>query len=208
MTIVTNMGRFTLKSLPQDISNSASLWNLLTDVDARIDTELNILKNMDDWMLDAWNMVELEQKLEKFLQFADKKTLKLKTKTFVIGSKVEFGGSVLTVEKVKNQELILPRRIKAFEELCRPENKEEPISHPTKCCICAFFIQKPTKEGEELKARLIRYLKKINPDLVRLGNPSDGSSHILRRLEQDDVLFGAIELSSGYHQVSTHLDSN
>ena len=106
MTIVTNIGRFTLKSLPQDISNSASLWNLLTDVDARIDTELNIVKNMDDWMLDAWNMVELEQKLEKFLQFADKKTPKLKTKKFVIGSEVEFGGSVLTVEKVKNQELI------------------------------------------------------------------------------------------------------
>ena len=63
MAIVTNMGRFTLKSLPQGISNSAALWNLLTDGDARIDSELNIVKNMDDWMLHARNMVELEKKL-------------------------------------------------------------------------------------------------------------------------------------------------
>ena len=103
MTIVTNMGRFTFKSLPQGISNSASLWNILTDGDARIDTELNIVKNMDDWMLHARNMIELEQKLEKFLQFAATKSLKLKTKKFFIGSEVEFGGLVLTVEKVKNQ---------------------------------------------------------------------------------------------------------
>ena len=106
LTIVTNMGRFTFKSLPQGISNSAALWNLLTDVDARIDMELNIVKNMDDWMLHARNMVGLEQKLEKFLKLAAKKNLKFKTKKFVIGSEVEFGGSVLTVEKVKNQEPI------------------------------------------------------------------------------------------------------
>ena len=80
MTIVTNMGRFTFKSLPQGISNSAALWNLLTDGDDRIDSELNIVKNMDDWMLHARNMVELEKKLKKFLQLAAKKNLKLQTK--------------------------------------------------------------------------------------------------------------------------------
>ena len=56
-------------------------------------------------MLYAKNMVELEEKLGKFLQFAAKKNLKLKTKKFVIGSEVEFGRSVLTVEKVKNRNL-------------------------------------------------------------------------------------------------------
>ena len=58
-TIVTNMDRFTFKSLPQGISNAASLWNILTDGDARIDTDLNLIKNMDDWMLHARNLVEL-----------------------------------------------------------------------------------------------------------------------------------------------------
>ena len=105
LTIVTNMGRFTFKSLPQDMSNAASLWNILTDDDARIDTDLNLIKNMDDWMLHARNLVELEQKLEKFLQFAASKNLKLKTKKFIVGSEVEFGGSVFTLERVKNQDL-------------------------------------------------------------------------------------------------------
>ena len=60
-------------------------------------------------------------KLEKFFQFAAKQNLKRNTKKFLIGSQVEFGGSVLTVEKVKNQELIFItvkiKRIKVFEEL-------------------------------------------------------------------------------------------
>ena len=93
----------------------------MADGNARIGNELNIVKNTANWLLYAKDMVELEEKLAKFLQFAEKKNLKLKTKKFVIGSEVEFGGSVLTVEKVKNQELkfITPegRRIKAFEEL-------------------------------------------------------------------------------------------
>ena len=38
LTIFTNMGKFTFKSLTQGISNSAALWNLLTDGDARIDS--------------------------------------------------------------------------------------------------------------------------------------------------------------------------
>ena len=79
------------------------------------------MKNMDDWMLYARDMVKLEEKLEKFLEFAAKKNLKLKTKKFEIGSQVEFGGSVLTVVRVKNQELIFitpkGKRTKAFKEL-------------------------------------------------------------------------------------------
>ena len=42
---------------------------------------------------------------------------------------MEFGGSVLTMEKVKNQDLIFiapeGKSIKAFEELCRPETKRD-----------------------------------------------------------------------------------
>ena len=37
-------------------------------------------------------MDELEEKLEKFFQFAAKKNMKLKTKEFVIRSQVEFRG--------------------------------------------------------------------------------------------------------------------
>ena len=87
------------------------------------------MKNMDDWVLHARNLDELEEKLEKFSQFAAKKNLKLKTKKFVIGSEAVFGRSVLTVDKVKNLELrfITPKgeRIRAFEELREPQNKKD-----------------------------------------------------------------------------------
>ena len=56
------MGRFTFKSLPQGIASAASLWNTLTDGNARIEADLNLIKNMDDWMLHARNLVEFEQK--------------------------------------------------------------------------------------------------------------------------------------------------
>ena len=53
------------------------------------------------------NRKELQDKLEKFLSFAAEKNLKLKTKKFNIGYQVEFGGSVLTGEKVENVDLVL-----------------------------------------------------------------------------------------------------
>ena len=65
----------------------------------------------------------------KFLKFADIKNLKLKKKKFVIGSELEFGGSILIMEKVKNEELIFiapkSKRIQAFAELRKPQNKRD-----------------------------------------------------------------------------------
>ena len=46
----------------------------MTDRDSKIDSQLIIVKNMDDWVLYARDMNENEEKLEKFLQFAAKKT--------------------------------------------------------------------------------------------------------------------------------------
>ena len=48
LTIVTKMGRFTFKCLPQGIASAASLWNILIDGNSRIDSTLNLIKNMDD----------------------------------------------------------------------------------------------------------------------------------------------------------------
>ena len=55
-------------------------------------------------MLQARTLEELEQKFVKFLEFAASKNLKMKK--FMVGSEVEFGGSLITVEKVQNQDLI------------------------------------------------------------------------------------------------------
>ena len=109
LTITTNMERFTFKSLPQGICNSADLWNLMTDGNSRIDSELNLEKNMDDWMLYARDLVKLKEKLEKFLQFAAKKNLKLKTKKFVLALSWSLGGLSLLWrrQRIRNTRLSL-----------------------------------------------------------------------------------------------------
>ena len=92
LTIVTNAGRFSYNVLPQGVCNSSALWNILTDGNSRIDSELQILKNMDDFMLFGRSLEELEEKIEKFMEFAKEKNLKLNPRKFFISEEVEFGG--------------------------------------------------------------------------------------------------------------------
>ena len=62
--------------------------------------------------------------LEKFMEFAKNKNLKLSPKKFFISEEVEFGGSTGSAEKCKNEDLIFispkNKRIKSFEELRKP----------------------------------------------------------------------------------------
>ena len=79
--------------------NSSALWNILTDGDARLNSDLAILKNMDDFLLYGVTLEDLEQKLIKFMEFAKSKNLKLNPKKFFVSEEVEFGGSTVTAEK-------------------------------------------------------------------------------------------------------------
>ena len=64
------MGRSSFTVTPQGVCNSSSLWNILTDGNSRIDSQLNISKNMDDFMLYGKDEAKLEQKLEHFMKYA------------------------------------------------------------------------------------------------------------------------------------------
>ena len=50
-------------------------------------------------------------------------------------------------------------------------------------------------------------LRRVNPNLKRVGTPLDGSSHILKRLEPEETVFASVDMSSGYHQVTIDEDS-
>ena len=50
-------------------------------------------------------------------------------------------------------------------------------------------------------------LRRVNINTERVGTPLDGSSHILKRLEPDETMFASVDMSSGYHQVAIHEDS-
>ena len=51
LIIVTNMGRLSFTVMPQCVCNRSALWNILTNGDSRTDFDLNIIKNMDDFLL-------------------------------------------------------------------------------------------------------------------------------------------------------------
>ena len=67
LTIVTNKGRFSFMVMAQVVCNSSALWNSLTDGNRRIDSDLNIIKNMDDSMLYGKDEADLETKWERFM---------------------------------------------------------------------------------------------------------------------------------------------
>ena len=78
----------------------------------------------------------------------------------------------------------------------------EEVAHATKWCCKAFFVQKPSPPGSEPSVRMVTNFKPVNKVVDTVGYPMDGSSHILKRLEAEDVCFGVIDLTQGYHQVA------
>ena len=128
LTIVTQMGRFSYTVTPQGVCSSSDLFNYLTDGTCRFD-DTGTLKNMDDWLIFAPNLEELEKKIVKLMKFCEDKNLKLNPSKLCIGEEVEFGGSIISAEVVKQEDVIFiapkSKRIKAFEELRKPTCKKE-----------------------------------------------------------------------------------
>ena len=86
---------------PKGICNSSAIRNILTDGNSRLDSELAILKNMDNFLLYRRTLEDLKKKLEKFMEFAEKKKLKLNPKKFFLSEEVEFGGSTVSALKTR-----------------------------------------------------------------------------------------------------------
>ena len=84
---------------------------------------------MDDLLFYHSTLEGVMKELEKFLVFCKEKNLKLKPSKFCVGEEVEFGGALITSETVgsKNVVNILPKnqRVKAFQNLKRPQTKKE-----------------------------------------------------------------------------------
>ena len=99
-----------MKVLAKGISSARDIFNLLTDGDIRLDSQM--LKNMDNLLILGDPLLEINRKNEHFWRLAKKKNLKLKTFKFRISEKVKFGGSVVSEDVVN----ILSKngRIKAF----------------------------------------------------------------------------------------------
>ena len=128
LTIVTQQGRFAYTVTPQGVCSSSDLFNLLTDGQVRYDGT-GTLKNMDDWLIFGKTLEELQDKLNNLMEFCKLKNLKLNPSKLLISEEVEFGGSVISAETVKQEEIIFigpkDKRIRAFQELKKPTSKKE-----------------------------------------------------------------------------------
>ena len=80
----------------------------------------------------------------------------------------------------------------------------EEVTHPTRFCSKGFFVQNPGSPDSDPSMRLVTNFKPVNQIVDTVGCPMDGSTHILRRLEADNVCFGVVDLTQGYHQVGVH----
>ena len=63
-----------------------------------------------------------------------------------------------------------------------------------------MFVPKHTKEGEEIKVRLVSDHKGLNKKLKRSLYPNESSQSLLKRLNSKHKYFAVIDFSSGYHQ--------
>ena len=81
----------------------------------------------------------------------------------------------------------------------------EEFKRSTKYCSRAFFVAKPNSEN--LKARMVSDFREVNHILNRPGYAMEGSSLILKRLNQDEAFFCTLDLSSGYHQIELEEES-
>ena len=128
LTIVTQQGRFKYTVTPQGVCSSSDLFNMLTDGSSRYDST-QCLKNMDDWLLHAPTLANLEEKITQLMLFCKDKNLKLNPSKLRVAEQVEFGGTVISHEIVRKESVVFiepkAKRILAFEELKRPSTKKE-----------------------------------------------------------------------------------
>ena len=117
LVIFTPMRHFKFTVLAQGVCSSSDIFNYLTDCSMRYDSSGSI-KNMDDVLLYGRTIKELQRKLENFLGFCKENNLKLKPSKLNISEQVEFDGTLISSEIVKNEQVVfvLPKdnRIQAF----------------------------------------------------------------------------------------------
>ena len=86
--------------------SSQDLFNLITDGSTKIDGEFNVLKNVDDLCVYSDTLEGLEKQIEKLLMMCRSINLKLSPSKFKLSTAVKFGGTVISSQKIKNNQII------------------------------------------------------------------------------------------------------
>merc|ERR1711888_340614 len=129
LNITTYMGNYCLKVLGQGLCSSQDLFNYLTRGSIITDKEFNVMKNVDDFMIYASTLKELEFQINKLRVMCNKMNLKLSPAKFKISNAVKFGGTIISSKKIKDGHEIFmdppDQRVVAVTEMPNPKSKKE-----------------------------------------------------------------------------------
>ena len=129
LNISTSMGNYCLKVLGQGLCSSQDLFNYLTRGSIMTDRDFNIVKSVDDFMLFASTLKDLEIQINKLMFMCAKMNLKLSPSKFRISNAVKFRGTIISSEKIQNGHVIFmdppDQRIVAVTEMHSPKTKKD-----------------------------------------------------------------------------------
>ena len=106
LNITTSFGNYCLKVLGQGLCSSQDLFNYLTRGTTLTDTDFQCVKNVDDFMIWAATLEELEVQINKLMAMCKKMNLKLSPAKFKISDSVKFGGTIISSKKIKDGHVI------------------------------------------------------------------------------------------------------
>ena len=113
-TIVTEAARYYYNTVSQGITISSDYWNMITDGPSHLDSQLRLHKNVDDWLVRAFDLQDLENKQTHLLKFCHK---------------VELGGCLLNAQTLQSGNSVFLEpwegRVTAFQELTKPQTKND-----------------------------------------------------------------------------------
>ena len=158
--------------LGQGICSSQDFFNYIIDGQTKLDEEFNVLKNIDDFLLFSETLQGLEEQIGKLIRLCRRINLKLSPAKFALSKAVKFGGTVISAEKIKGQEIIFldppDQRILAITEMPPPSCKKELQSYCGMISSLKQWFPNVTFANKHLNAATTHGLKLVwTPDMQR-----------------------------------------
>ena len=106
LNITTVFGNYVLKVLGQGLCSSQDLFNFLSRGTTLTDPNFQILKNVDDFLIWASTLEELEEQINKLMAMCKRMNLKLSPVKFKISDCVKFGGTIISSKRLRDGNVI------------------------------------------------------------------------------------------------------
>ena len=123
------MGNYRHTVLGQGICSSQDLFNYVTDGERKLDEDFDVLKNIVNFCAYSETLAGLEKQIGKLVRLCRRINLKLSPSKCCLSDMVKFGGTIISSEKIKQNQIIFldppDSRIVAISEITTPRTKKD-----------------------------------------------------------------------------------